>query len=192
MVIQDRAHRTHESLLDAAADEFAVQGFVGANLQRVASQAGMTKGAVYGHFPSKAALAAAVVALFDQKWQGLLRRTEDSDRSALESSHCLALGFVQRLQSDLRFRAGLRLVLEEASTQRRDAAVLRCFAFQLDRLLRIAQEQGELPGEHDPEVLGGMILAMVFGSYWTAPARKLDDLTDRFGRMWRLMMPCTA
>jgi AcrR family transcriptional regulator len=77
----DRSARkaaTRSRLLEAAARVYAAHGFAGATLDDVAEEAGLTKGAVYGHFGSKdnllvalmeeyvAAEIAEQVALFDR------------------------------------------------------------------------------------------------------------------------------
>ncbi|TKR27084.1 TetR family transcriptional regulator [Cellulomonas hominis] len=49
----ERANRTREELLDAAARAFARHGYEGASLGDIAADAGYTKGAVYAHFGSK-------------------------------------------------------------------------------------------------------------------------------------------
>jgi AcrR family transcriptional regulator len=56
-----RRELTRRHLLDAAAAEFARQGFHGASLDAVAAAAGFTKGAVYSNFSSKADLFLAVI-----------------------------------------------------------------------------------------------------------------------------------
>lgn len=48
--------RTRQALLDAAARRFSQQGYLGTTLAQVASDAGLTKGAVYANFTSKADL----------------------------------------------------------------------------------------------------------------------------------------
>ncbi|SEO49524.1 transcriptional regulator, TetR family [Amphibacillus marinus] len=48
--------QTRQDLLTAAGIEFAQQGFHGTSIDRIAEQAGYTKGAVYTHFSSKEAL----------------------------------------------------------------------------------------------------------------------------------------
>lgn len=47
---------TRQKLLEAAAGEFASEGYVGANINRISQAAGFAKGTVYNHFPSKRAL----------------------------------------------------------------------------------------------------------------------------------------
>jgi len=51
-----RAERTRAALLDAALAEFARRGIRAATLEDVAACANVTRGAVYWHFPDKAAL----------------------------------------------------------------------------------------------------------------------------------------
>jgi AcrR family transcriptional regulator len=56
-----RRAQTRARLLEAAAQVYARRGFAGATLEEVASEAGFTKGAVYGHFGSKENLLLALV-----------------------------------------------------------------------------------------------------------------------------------
>ena len=47
---------TRQRLLQAAAAEFAREGYVGANINRISQAAGFAKGTIYNYFPSKQAL----------------------------------------------------------------------------------------------------------------------------------------
>lgn len=51
-----RAEATHGAILDAAASCFSALGFARASMDRIASEAGVTKPTVYAHFGDKAAL----------------------------------------------------------------------------------------------------------------------------------------
>ena len=53
--------RTRELLLQAATAEFAREGFVGANINRISQAAGFAKGTVYNYFSSKRALMLALI-----------------------------------------------------------------------------------------------------------------------------------
>jgi AcrR family transcriptional regulator len=91
----DRSTRkaaTRARLLQAAARVYAAHGFAGATLDDVAEEAGLTKGAVYGHFGSKdnllvalmeeylAAEIAEQVALFDRDTTTWKRPLAGSDQ----------------------------------------------------------------------------------------------------------------
>src|SRR5262245_40107714 len=58
---QLRALRTREAVVAAAASVFDRQGFAATRLEEIALAADVTKGALYFHFPSKSAIAAAVI-----------------------------------------------------------------------------------------------------------------------------------
>lgn len=57
----ERKAQTREALLDAGHAVFLRNGFHGASLDRVAAEAGFTKGAVYAHFTTKADLFLAIL-----------------------------------------------------------------------------------------------------------------------------------
>ena len=52
---------TRDQLLEAAAIEFAQEGYVGANINRISRSAGFAKGTIYNYFPSKRALMFALI-----------------------------------------------------------------------------------------------------------------------------------
>jgi AcrR family transcriptional regulator len=58
---EERTRTTRRALISAARQRFEAQGYAGTNLEDVAELAGVTKGAVYHHFPTKKALYEAVV-----------------------------------------------------------------------------------------------------------------------------------
>jgi AcrR family transcriptional regulator len=89
---ETRKAATRARLLEAAARVYAEHGFAGATLDDVAEEAGLTKGAVYGHFGSKnnllvalmeeylAAEIAEQVALFDRDTTTWKRPLAGSDQ----------------------------------------------------------------------------------------------------------------
>ncbi len=58
----DRSATTTAALVKAARELFAEQGFAATSRDQIAERAGVTRGALYHHFDSKTAVAAAVVA----------------------------------------------------------------------------------------------------------------------------------
>jgi AcrR family transcriptional regulator len=143
----DRSARkaaTRTKLLQAAARVYAAHGFAGATLDDVAEEAGLTKGAVYGHFGSKdnllvalmdeylAAEIAEQVALFDRhettwkrplagsdQWMHELDATPDAFRLLIE--FWLAAGRDERLRA--RFAAGLETLRQMFAGFATDSAV---------------------------------------------------------------------
>jgi AcrR family transcriptional regulator len=172
--------------LDASADEFSRHGYAGANLQRIATQVGMTKGALYAHFPSKDALAAVFTSVFNRVGYELLQEIGESD-PPLTSLRRVTVGFMRRMQSDHRFRAGIRLAFEEGCTQGRVPTVITDLSATLTRLVGDAQEREELTTRQRPEVISSLVLATMFGMYYTAPTTGLGDGAAQVGRFWQLL-----
>ncbi|MFN2214013.1 MAG: TetR/AcrR family transcriptional regulator [Anaerolineales bacterium] len=54
-------NETRSLLLEAATEEFACEGFNGANINRISSNAGFAKGTIYNYFDSKRALMLALI-----------------------------------------------------------------------------------------------------------------------------------
>ncbi|PFG74628.1 TetR/AcrR family transcriptional regulator [Tepidiforma thermophila] len=58
---EERRAKTRRQLVEAARRAVAARGFEGASLDAIAASAGLSKGAVYAHFPTKLDLYLAVV-----------------------------------------------------------------------------------------------------------------------------------
>ncbi|MFE7835514.1 TetR family transcriptional regulator [Streptomyces sp. NPDC057474] len=185
MAKQERASRTHERFLDASAEEFSRYGYTGANLQRIAAHVGMTKGALYAHFPSKDALATVFTSSFDRVGHELLQEIGEGDPPLTSLRH-VTVGFVCRMQSDLRFRAGLRLAFEEACTRGCAPAVITDLSVALARLVGDAQERDELTTLQRPELISSLVVALMCGMYYTAPSDGLGDGAEQVGQFWQL------
>ena len=61
------ADETRAALLNAAAKTFAARGYDGASISEISSEAGLTSGAVYAHFASKAELFVATLRAFGER-----------------------------------------------------------------------------------------------------------------------------
>src|SRR6266508_4828592 len=66
----DRGEATRRQILEAAGRAFADKGIAGASLNDIIKAAGVTKGGFYFHFPSKEALALAVLRYKQEQWAG--------------------------------------------------------------------------------------------------------------------------
>lgn len=59
--MQQRSEETRANILDAAVRQFALSGYEAASVDGICSDAGVSKGAFYHHFPSKQALFLALL-----------------------------------------------------------------------------------------------------------------------------------
>jgi AcrR family transcriptional regulator len=75
----ERKAQTRRALLDAGRELFVREGFHAATLDRVAAEAGFTKGAVYASFPTKADL---FLAIFEERVEARVARFEEAARRA--------------------------------------------------------------------------------------------------------------
>ncbi|MFG2791207.1 TetR family transcriptional regulator [Streptomyces sp. NPDC048419] len=170
MAKQARSLRTHELVLDAAAAEFVRHGYPRANLQDVAARTGLTKGALYGHFASKEHLARALAEHLDEVAAEILARHADADLPVRERLGALCCELAGRVESDVRFNAALRLMLDEAPT-----------APEPPGLLADLRALGEEPATGSPADLATVILV---GAYCTAPDLERRGLAERVRELW--------
>lgn len=110
MVKQDRAIRTRQVILAAAAKVFEERGYQPATITEILSTAGVTKGALYFHFESKDHLAEAVLAEQDQRLSVPPRTCKVQELVDTVMLHAY------RLQTDPMVRAGVRLSLDQQAT----------------------------------------------------------------------------
>ncbi|MGC5345213.1 TetR family transcriptional regulator [Streptomyces sp. DT24] len=189
MAKQGRAQRTRELVLDSAAIEFAAHGFAGTNLQYVAERTGLTKGALYGHFASKALLAAELTDQFQQSWNDILGPAHTHTGSPMSALRRLALTLTERHDIDMRFQAGLRLATEDARNSGGRSAQLDDLHELILSLMKDAQRLGEVPPRHSPETLSCIALAMLFGIQQLTALVKTDDLLERIRTMCEVLIP---
>jgi AcrR family transcriptional regulator len=105
----ERKTQTHEALLDAGYLMFLRDGFHAASLERVAAEAGFTKGAVYSHFATKADL---FLAIFERRVQQRVA-AQDGAGARVDSYRELVGVAVEQWGAVLREERGWSLLLLE-------------------------------------------------------------------------------
>jgi AcrR family transcriptional regulator len=126
-----RKAETRARLLAAAASVYARSGFSGATLDEVAAQAGLTKGAVYGHFGSKENL---LLALMEEHLAGQVAEQIalfDRDRTTWERPLAGSDRWMGRLQEE---PEAFRLFVELWIHAQRDERLRKRLAGGLDTL----------------------------------------------------------
>ena len=187
MVKQVRARQTRARLLDAAAEEFAVHGYVATKLDAVVARTGMTKGALYGHFPSKRHLASTLIAESAQQWR---RTSGDVPELAVPADTILADLIREirgQLETNVRFRAALRLAADcELSPSGRPGLFegIRC---ELIRSVRKAQEEKGLARPYPAETVAYLILALVYGASHLPPWETTQGAAADPDRAWEIL-----
>jgi TetR/AcrR family acrAB operon transcriptional repressor len=167
---KQQALDTRAKIIDAAERVFFVRGFARAALEDIASEAGVTRGAVYGHFRNKEAVFQAIYECADMPLDPFVVQSCEQDADPLEHLHAQLL---QRLRDALYLRRARRLysialtkcevTAETAAFYERVAmAVLRAEA-QIDAALRAASLRGQLPPDVDTRAAASFIHAALTG-----------------------------
>jgi AcrR family transcriptional regulator len=163
------AAETRERLLRAAADVFAERGYDGTRVADIAAAAGVSNGALYAHFPSKADLLVDALRTHGRRLLADLFAA-DPNRSITEL--LLAVG---RLLPRRREPRGY-LIVEAMVAARRDQDVARPmrdyvgeWADWLSELVRLAQAGGELDPVLSPNALAHFCLLLSMGSALVPP-----------------------
>ncbi|MFG3284120.1 TetR family transcriptional regulator [Streptomyces sp. NPDC048111] len=189
---QERSRRTRERVLDAAAQEFARHGYADAAVQVVAAHTGMTKGALYGHFPSKQKLADALLAAGSQRWTRLLQDAERPGISPMAALRTLTVGLAHALHEDTRLRAAFRLANDELLTG--DGPGAGCLLGEVRRAIvarvRHGQDRGAVTTAYRAEAIAQLLLSVVLGAQSAAtlapdPEESLQPWLDR---VWDLVL----
>lgn len=187
---QERAHRTRESVLVAAAEAFAAHGFPSVTILDIAELAGVTKGAVYFHFANKEALALAVAEEFYQRLPAIASQVRRLDLGPREKVAELILRTATAFRTDRVIQAGARLQIERAFIDASLPTPYTDFATALTELLTEAHEEGRLGGGVEPAVLSRVLVAAFFGAQhisWVQNDRK--DLQARAEEILATVLP---
>jgi AcrR family transcriptional regulator len=181
------AAETRERLLRAAADVFAERGYDGARVADIARAAGVSSGAMYAHFASKAEL---LVGALRAHGQGQLADmlAADPDRSVTD--------MLLETGRGLSRRSGVRcyLIVEALAAARRDqdvAAAMREYvgedASWLAGLMGVAQAAGEIDPVLSPDALAHFCILLAIGSALVSP-----DLHAVGDRDWAALLARVA
>ena len=136
-------HQTRQTLLDAAAEEFARQGYDQANINTISTKAGFAKGTIYNYFPSKQALLLAVIDGIAQEHLAYLQSAVlELDDPAGRLDRFFKVGFEYVAQYTLRARVVFNTV-NSSNQEQKDY----CFrAYQ--PMFQLVAEQILSPGMH--------------------------------------------
>ena len=181
------ATETRERLLRAAADAFAAQGYDGTRVADIAASAGVSNGALYAHFGSKAELLVGALRAHGRRH---LADMFDADPGRPVTEMLLAIGRRLGRQPD----AGGYLLVEALVAARRDEDVARPMrddmgerAEWLVQLIRGAQASGELDQDVSAEALAHFCLMLTMGSALVTPDSHAVDEDEWAQLLTRLM-----
>jgi AcrR family transcriptional regulator len=170
------AASTYQRLLRAAADVFARRGYDGTRVSEIAEAAGLSNGALYAYFGSKAALLVEALRAHGQR---MLTDLVSAYPSRSISDLLLQTGSSLHLRRE----PDDQLVIEALIAARRDedvAAPMRGYVREradwLAGLVRDAQGRGELDPAIAPSAVAHFCLSLAAGTALVSP--DLNDVDD--------------
>jgi AcrR family transcriptional regulator len=167
---------TREKLLRAAFEEIYRRGFQAASLDTILDQAGVTKGALYHHFPTKAALGYAVVEevvteLLLERWLGVLDAQVGDPVTALQRT--LRHRAATLTAREIELGCPLNNLAQEMSPlderfRRSINATFDAWREGFARALARGQAEGTVRRDVDAGQVAAFVVAAVEGSYGLA------------------------
>jgi AcrR family transcriptional regulator len=188
MPIQARAGATRQIILDAAVGLFGEIGFSRTGLADILNRAGMTKGRFYYHFPSKEALAEAIIDEAAAEVSGTFRRiTESPESPALQS---LIRGIFEVVSITMRDdRVRMANLLRQSLTHVSDAGPATYVEERKFLLAAVerAIAEGDLVGDIDADAVTQAIWTLGSGTLLLAEATG-DDAFFRLTQVWSVIL----
>lgn len=176
-----QADQTRQRLLACAFAEIHRNGFRGASLETILKETGVTKGALYHHFGSKAKLGLAVIEEFvrpfvEDNWKPVLQADDIVDaaitltRRLTAERHAFALelgcpfnNLIQEMSPiDEQFREALNGILQEW----RDGLV---------KGFRLGQQRGQIRDDIDAEATADFLISAIEGCVGMTKATQSQD-----------------
>jgi len=161
---QDRAVRTRNTILKAAAEVFAQRDYPSVTIMDIAEQAGVTKGAVYFHFANKEAVAVAVAEQFYETLLSSMRPVLDTYAPPARKIVQLLRQTAHLFREDPLTQAGSRLQIQQWAIESQLPTPYTAFTTVLAELLTDCQGAGALPEGSDPEALARVLRSALFGA----------------------------
>ncbi|MFE0644379.1 ScbR family autoregulator-binding transcription factor [Streptomyces sp. NPDC058877] len=185
---QERAVQTRATILRAAAEVFDEFGYTGASISKIMERAQVTQGGMYFHFKSKLGLAQAVLA-HQQDFVHFPPQGAPGLQLLIDLNFFLA----RELQTNVLFRASVRLAVEQGDFGMRDDTAYQEWVDQFHALLCAARERGELLPYVDEREFANVLVGAYSGvQVFSNMATGRADLQQRLASMWRYLLPGLA
>ena len=187
---QQRAIGTRTAILRGAAEAFGRNGYGSTSLADVATEAGVTKGALYFHFDSKEAIALAVIGAQHEASIALGHRMLDGSLPGLEAIVTMSLELATQLCTDPVVAAGIRLTMESSVFSSPIVGPYRDWMAVCEELLGRGIAEGDVAVGTDVAAAAHFISPAFTGVQLVSEAlTKREDLDRRVDEMWALILP---
>jgi len=191
--LQARAVTTRQALLRAAGEQFDAAGYRGTSLREIVERSGVTKGALYFHFPGKPALANAVIAETIATWERMVAEIEARGLDPLRCLIAETSRVAELMLHDPVVRGGTRLLNDPLVPTTWAGEHYRYAQHAVRTQLVTAAAAGLLRAEVDISELARWVVTLVVGHNLICErTNALDELPGHVTEMWRAMLPLIA
>ncbi|WP_103532673.1 ScbR family autoregulator-binding transcription factor [Streptomyces sp. SM11] len=188
---QERAVRTRERVLDAAANAFAAKGYPAVTILDVAQSAGITKGAVYFHYDNKDALAVALTDLFYRRIATIADSVEKLELPPVSSVAELLIRTAIAFRDETVLQAGARLQLERQLIGAQLPVPYEAYTNLITSWLSRRDDGSTQDCVSPPTTLATVLVSAFFGAQhisWVLNNRA--DLLERTIAVVQTIIPC--
>jgi AcrR family transcriptional regulator len=183
-----KAGNTRHRLIAAAARQFAHRPYSVVSLDDILAEAELTKGAMYFHFPSKQALALAIIddltEMSNAAVTELLARKMSGLETLIDLIHMLA---VQDTQHEVA-RAGVRLLESLDNTTDMPTTLWASWTDFVTTLIQKAVSEGDVVDHQNPEDIAKMLVALWVGSRRISDPDQPEQHLDTLQKVWTLAL----
>ena len=184
-----RAGNTRHRLIAAASRQFAHRPYSVVSLDDILAEAELTKGAMYFHFPSKQALALAIIddltAMSNAAITELLTRKMSGLETLIDLVYLLA---VQDTQHEVA-RAGGRLLESLDNTTDMPTTLWQSWTDFVSTLIKKAIGEGDVIEDLDPVDVAKMLVALLVGIRRVSEPDQPEQHLDNLQKVWILSLP---
>ena len=194
---QDRSKLTRRRIIETSATVLERRGYAATSLDEIASEMGMSRGALYHHFQSKADLTEAVVQEHYQRWGSLTAYVAGLELPPLLRIMTLTYAVARNSQVDPVVRAGLRMQLEHAIIEDDLGHQLPTPYVTWIDVLTLVVVEGQSCGEITPDATAPDLASTLVESYFGIQHVSFrlsngTDLITRISRWWTILLPALA
>ncbi|AEW92523.1 MULTISPECIES: ScbR family autoregulator-binding transcription factor [Streptomycetaceae] len=182
---QARSIKTRRTILEAAGALFGAIGYAATTTEMIIERSGVPRGTMYFHFPSKEAVADAIVAAEADVIVPPVRRLK------LQSLIALTYRYADVLMHDPVLQGLVRLSVDRVQPSHGEP--WRTAHRSLTELIRAAAENGELLPSVEPERFATVLQSAFTGVQLSSQvSTNRKDLPERVTDMWRYLLPGVA